>query len=318
MPAADAQRVYCTYFDSLYLARGVAMLRSLRLHDPLASIHVLALDVACAHILEQTFERDVHVIELAELHAYDPALAQIRETRSAWAFYATQKPALVRFLFDRRPRARSIAYIDADTWFFADPEPLFAEIGDASIAVSPHRFSPGSEHLLRYGRYNAGLIYWRADEVGRRCVEDWRSDCLSWCDEQPQDDGRFMNQGYLNGWPERYPRVHVVEHPGVNLAPWNADNHALSAHGDGVLVDGRPLVFFHFSGLMLDETGAWCSFYPHADRQADLTRDRIYGPYLAAVEEERRAIREKYGVEETGSVRAELTVSTSHLRFSPG
>ena len=60
----------------------------------------------------------------------------------------------------------------------------------------------------------------------------WRDDCLAWCDEQPQPDGRFMNQGYLNRWPERYSAVHPIRHPGVNLAPWNVDAHTLGREID--------------------------------------------------------------------------------------
>ena len=81
---------------------------------------------------------------------------------------------------------------------------MFDEIGAASIGLSPHRFSESLQHLIRYAEYNAGCVYLRNDETGRRCLADWRDDCFEWCAEQAQEDGRFMNQGYLNRWPERY------------------------------------------------------------------------------------------------------------------
>jgi hypothetical protein len=50
---------------------------------------------------------------------------------------------------------------------------------------------------------------------------------------------------------------------------------------------------------------------------SDLIRDAVYGPYLAAVETERRMIREAYGIGATGSVREELTIGPNVMRFLP-
>jgi len=284
--------LYCTYFDSAYLARGIAMLRSLRRHDPQARIFVVALDDLCRRALLARFGPRIRVIGTAPLHA---AVAELRETqtaRSPWAYYATQKPVVAQFAMEIHPRPQAVVYIDADTWFFSNPAPVFEEIADASVALSPHAFSPGLEHLETFGRFNAGFIYWRNDDIGRRCLSEWRDDCLAWCAEEPQPDGRFMNQGYLNRWPERYSGIHVIQHPGVNLAPWNAD--------------GRPLerlpVFFHFHGLERQPDGRWQSYFPHLQTRSAFASE-IYLPYLAAVEAERRTLLADFGVEGTGEVR---------------
>ena len=108
-------------------------------------------------------------------------------------------------------------------------------------------------------RINAGCIYWRSDQTARRCAADWRDDCLEWCDERVCADGRFMNQSYLTRWPERYTGVHIIRHPGVNLGPWNVDGHLLRRDGGSLRVDGRPLIFYHFSGIVRDREGRWYS-----------------------------------------------------------
>jgi hypothetical protein len=299
-----AARVYCTYFDSFFLARGIVMLRSLRRHDPAAGIVVLALDELCARVLHGEFGSDLRVIETETLHAADPALRSIRKQRSVWAYYMTQTPPFVIFTMGMEPQPEAVIFIDADTWFFGDPSPMFEEIGAASVAFSSHRFHAATRHLAIFGLYNAGYIYWRNDETGRRCLSEWRDDCLAWCDEQPQPDGRFMCQGYLNRWPERYTGVHIIQHPGANLAPWNVDGHVLAPHGDGVAVDGQPLIFYHFSGLNRDAEGQWYSFHPHLDRRFDLAYESIYRPYILALEAESRRLKEAYGIEGTGTVRS--------------
>ncbi len=280
------------------------MLDSLLRHDPTAEILALALDELCASVLRQRYAKRVRVVETETIHAFEPRLRTIRQQRSAWAYYATQKPALALFAMGSHPQPESVMFIDADTWFFSDPRPMFDEIGAASVGLSPNRFHAATEHLAIYGLYGAGCVYWRNDETGRRCLVDWREDCLNWCDESPQPDGRFMNQGYLTKWPERYPDVHVMQHPGSNLGPWNVDGYHLARERECVTVDGRPLIFYHFSGLNRDVEGQWYSFYPHLDRQFDVACQWIYLPYLMALERESRRLKEEIGVEGAGTVRA--------------
>jgi hypothetical protein len=255
----------------------------------------------------------IRVIDAETLQAHDPQLANLRDERTDWEFYATQKPVLALFILSGEPRPESLLFVDADTWFFSDPAPLFAELGEASIGLSPHRFPPDAQDLLKYGAFNAGCVYWRNDPQGLRCLEDWRSDCIACCDQEVRPDGRFMNQGYLTGWPERYRGVHIIRHPGVNLAPWNIDSHVLRG-GTPLRADDLDVIFYHYSGLVPEGDGRWASFYPHVHRQFDLIRDAIYGPYLRAVERERKAIQEATGVDGTGTVR-QLTIGPCMKRF---
>jgi hypothetical protein len=129
-----------------------------------------------------------------------------------------------------------------------------------------------------------------------------------------------MNQGYLNQWPERYPGVHVMRHPGANLAPWNVDGHLLTNDGGSILVDGWPLLFYHFHGLCRDTEGQWYSYFPHLGRQFDLARERIYLPYLEAVDIESRRLLETYGIDGVGSVRqtADWPVAMRFNGAAPG
>ena len=308
-------RIYCTQFDSQFLTRGIAMLRSVRRFDACATLQVLALDGQCAQVLADLFRNGLNLITTETLAEQYPELPALREQRSTWAYYATQKPMGVMHALENAPPMSIVAFIDADTWFFADPTPLFAELGAASIGLSPHRYSTDLQHFAAAGEYNAGCILWRADAEGVRCTRDWTRDCLEWCGEQLDASGRYMNQGYLRNWPERYSGVHVLSHPGVNLAPWNVDNHMLAPDGAGIAVDGSPLIFFHFSGLVPSADGVWHSFHSHRHRQLPFLRESIYGPYLAQVEAERDLLRRAYGIEGTGNVRAELTIGPGVLSF---
>jgi SAM-dependent methyltransferase len=82
----------------------------------------------------------------------------------------------------------------------------------------------------------------------------WHDRCIEWCYFRVED-GKMGDQKYLEEFPTRFERVHILEHPGGGLAPWNVTNHELGGDGENVLVDGRPLVFFHYHSLRLYHPG---------------------------------------------------------------
>jgi hypothetical protein len=45
--------------------------------------------------------------------------------------------------------------------------------------------------------------------------------------------------------------VTILDHVGANLAPWNLEGLNIRRTENGVVVEGKPLVFFHFHGLRL-------------------------------------------------------------------
>jgi hypothetical protein len=283
-------RAYATYFDERYLALAIVMLRSLRRYDPGALVFVLGFDAPSRAAVGALDDPGIVTLSPDDLVAFEPRLRDCAG-RARGAFYATHKPVLPLLALARRPDIRAIVHVDADCCFFASPAPLFDEIGDASVALSPHDFSPVFEELAVCGRFNAGFIYWRHDETGVRCLHDYREDCLAWCEPRVEPDGRFMNQGYLVRWPDRYPGVHVIGHPGVNLAYWNIARRSLYGVWR-VMVDGVPLVCYHFSGLFLDEAGVWRNARREFGANLEFAVARIYAPFLKDVDRADRWLRQ--------------------------
>ena len=290
-PLTATARAYVTYFDQRYLAFGLVMLRSLRRADPGAVVYVLCHDALSFVITTRLGDPQVFSISADEVLAFEPRLAAC-ESRGRMSFYATHKPVLPLLVLSRRPDLHAVIHIDADVFFFSSVAPLFDEIGAASIALSPHRFSRVFQSLDVHGAFNAGFIYWRNDELGRRCLTEYRDDCLAWCEPDILPDGRFMNQGYLTRWPERYGGVHVVQHPGVNLAYWNvADRHITRWP---LRVDGQPVIFYHFSGVNRDPLGVWRSPRREFGSNLDAAVRGIYDPFLRRVERTDRRLHRKH------------------------
>ncbi len=251
---------YCTYFDRNFLIQGLALWRSLASHDPDAVLWVLTLDEFTATALRQVGGTWLKVVPLTTLEADDPQLTATQSHRSRVEYYFTISPCWPRWLLRRHPEIERVIYLDADLFFFADPAPIFAamEQAQASVLITPHRFPPWLAHCEKHGIYNVGILVFRNDDTGRACLEDWRTQCLEWCYDR-LDGSRYADQKYLEAWPTRWgPAVLVLDHPGVNLAPWNWTRHRLEYTSDNaVTVDGQPLIIYHFAGFRVSRGRRW-------------------------------------------------------------
>jgi hypothetical protein len=277
-------RHYCSYFDSRYLARGLAMIRSLRRFDADARVSVLCLDDECARLLGVLQEPGVQPISLGVLEAGDAALAAAKANRSLIEYYFTLTPSLVSYVLARAADGETVTYLDGDLYFFDSPEPLHRELGTNSVALIAHRFPKALQHLEKHGRYNVGWLTFRNDENGRAAAAWWRERCNEWCYDVVEAD-RFADQKYLERFSSLFSGVVELQHRGANLAPWNLGGHSVVMSRDGVVVDASwPLIFFHFHGVKA--LASWIYLvrhHPYGASFQGIVRTKIYRPYVAAL-----------------------------------
>lgn len=291
-----ARRVYCTYFDHNYLSRGLALYHSLQRHAAGSRLWVLCLSEACHRVLSALDLPGLVPCRLADFEAADAEVAATRASRNAVEYYFTLSPAWMLHVLDRELEAEWVTYLDGDLYFYSTPEPIYQALRDASVAITPHRFTPEIARIAKFGTYNVGWVGARNDRDGRSVIAWWRQKCIEWCHDYVDGD-RFADQGYLDAFPQMSPRVKVIDHVGANLAPWNIGGHAIADADGEVRIDGKwPLIFFHFQGLRKDLR--FFIFNSHRRYRAPfsrLVRQHIYKPYvdeLLAIEESIAAVLE--------------------------
>src|SRR4030095_7200894 len=147
-------RHFCTYFDHRYLSRGLAMYRSLSDHCPSARLWVLCLSDECYRVISHLGLPRIIPIALEDFERGDDGLQKAKTNRSPVEYYFTCTPSLAQWVLNHDPNVDLITYVDSDLYFFSDPEPIFQEMGDRSIAVIAHRFSPQLRWMERAGIYN--------------------------------------------------------------------------------------------------------------------------------------------------------------------
>lgn len=248
------------------------------------------MDAATYGFLQNANLEKVNLVKLEELERACPDLTRVRGERGLVEYYFTCKPALIGFLLKTNPRVDRLTYLDADLYFFADHSLLNEELAASSIAIVEHRFAPNLQSLARTGRYNAGWISIKRDSTGLACVEWWRQRCIEWCYDTP-DNGRYGDQGYLDEFSRLFDNVVSIAHKGANLAPWNIGSFRIGSVDGRVVVDGEPLVFFHFHGLR--QLRRWLfdsGFHGYQVSMDKTTKENIYRPYVRLLYQYKKCI----------------------------
>jgi hypothetical protein len=292
--------IFCTLFNWRYLPQGVALYRSLeRATGGDFTLHILCIDDFTAAALRSLNLLNARLIPIGDIE--DDVLRSLREKRSIGEFCWTCTTPLLLHVLAQQPSDAVVAYVDADLWFNSDPKAVFDEMGQGSIFVHEHDFAVEHSALAASsGRFNVGLVAFRNNAEGRTCLERWKAQCFEECVMDPAA-GKCGDQNYLDEWPERYPGLVISANPGVGLAPWNVAKHRITGKDDCILVDGRPIVFYHFHALSMlrPRLGFWPIVMAYGYSFDEALAGAIYAPYVRELWRASRRLKKLgYGIEQ--------------------
>jgi hypothetical protein len=245
---------YYTSITSNYLPKARVLAHSVRRHDPSAVFHLLLSDDPPPGRDLQSEPFDT-VLGLDELN-----IPNVR----AWAFKhalvemctAVKGPGALEIV--RRHAPEKLVYFDPDIVVFNSLDGLSAELNDHSVLLTPHLTDPEKTaagvldneiSALKHGIYNLGFIGFRCEGEGLRCMQWWADRLAEHC----RDDiagGLFTDQRWADHIPAMFDRVRILREPVYNVATWNLSNRRATGKApDGLMINGKPLVFYHFSGF---------------------------------------------------------------------
>ena len=273
---------FCTYFDRNYLTRGLALYTSLVQHckQPFR-LWVLCFDDETYDILSRLALPNVCLISYQEFEATNARLLQVKGERTLVEYYWTCTPVLPLYILEQNSQVDLITYLDADLYFFSDPQPIYDEFGNGSILIIEHRFPPGMGYLEVNGIFNVGWISFRRDAAGLSALSWWAERCIEWCYAR-HELGKFGDQKYLDDWTTRFPDVVVLQHKGAGLAPWNITGYSIVKRDVQLWVDNEKLIFYHFHGMK--QSSSWLYQPVSGGYQIAANHKRwLYEPYIVAL-----------------------------------
>jgi glycosyltransferase involved in cell wall biosynthesis len=247
-----AGTVVCTIIAKNYLSRARVLARSVLRQHPDAELFVVVVDAVPSDAGPADDEENFRVLTLHDIGLDGRAGREMCGIYSVMELCTAVKPWLLEYLL--RLTSRPVIYLDPDIEVHAPLDGLASLAADHGVAVTPHVLRPvprdglilGETVLLASGVFNLGFI-----SVGRGAID---SGFLAFWKERlrrdavvDQENMRFTDQRWVD-FLHCFPHA-VVDDPACNVAYWNVWGRRLARAGGRILVDGRPLCFYHYSGF---------------------------------------------------------------------
>lgn len=157
-----------------------------------------------------------------------------------------------------RPDCDAVLYFDPDIAVFSSLKETIETLKNCSIMLTPHllthELSPEAVTdnelcTLKYGAYNLGFLGVNNCAEGKRFASWWRDRLQSYCFNDTTNN-LFTDQRWADLVPAMFEQVHISRDCSLNVATWNLTHRRVDGDfSSGFTVNGRPLVFYHFSGI---------------------------------------------------------------------
>jgi hypothetical protein len=282
---------FVTLFNSNYLSRGLVLYQSLEKQCTDFHLYVIAFDDATYNYFQKFPQKNLTAISLKQFE--DEKLLSIKSTRSAGEYCWTCTASTVLYCINTFNLDHCV-YIDADMCFYSNPQSLFDEWGNKSILITEHRYTTKYDQSDLSGTYCVQFVGFKNDLNGIAALNYWRESCIEWCYAWAED-GKFGDQKYLDDWTARFNNVHVLQHLGGGIAPWNVQQYKFFKKEKYLI--GQEIetskefnaVFFHFHGLKFYEDDI-VSLTDCGYEISKVIIELFYKPYVQALMATKRKI----------------------------
>jgi glycosyltransferase involved in cell wall biosynthesis len=311
-PLTNGTRVF-TIIARNYLAYARVLAASLARHNPGTRLHVILLDDPDRRVpAESSFE----IIRAGELPFEPPSdLHTMAAIYDVTELATAVKPWGFEYLFARG--ASVVIYLDPDIEVFDRLGPLEQLAREHGIVLTPHVTEPLPQDgkrpdecdLLIAGIYNLGFLALSAG-AAKAFLPWWRERLRRNCLNDPSR-GLFVDQRWVDFAPAFF-EPWTLKDPGYNVAYWNLPQRVLRRDGDRILVNGRPLRFFHYSGFS-PRTPHLLSRHQHASLRIRLSDS----PLLAELCERYAAALQDAGFAESSTLPYGFATTAEGLPLDP-
>jgi GT2 family glycosyltransferase/glycosyltransferase involved in cell wall biosynthesis len=267
----------CTVINKAWLAHARALAESLHAHQRDAEMSVLIVDPIDGFIdpAHEPFEiLGPHDIEIDD---FDAMSVRYGITELCCAL----KPSILRHLLQR---GETTVYLDSDVRVFAPLDSLDEALREHPFLLAPHLLAPLADDgrepselaILLAGSFNLGFAAARnTPEVD--ALLRWWSERLRTGSRLEPAKGMVFDQRWADLMPTLFEQVGSSRDPGLNAGFWRAATSRFEQAGATVMVDGRPLRTFHFTGFEPERPDRLSKY----DNRTSLDRDPVLAEMCA-------------------------------------
>lgn len=295
--------VFCTLFDSNYLDKGLVLYESMRKQMSNFKLYIFAFDNKCFRILNKMHLKNV--ILLSVLDIMTDKLQQIKKERTNAEFCWTCTPLIIEHVLEQY-KEKICTYVDADIYFYANPECVIQEMLDhkCSVGLVKHGFERNWDYgrqIFECGKYCIQFNTFLNTKTGRKVLKEWKEDCLNWCYNRVEDR-KLGDQKYADQWRQKYSFVYEAMNLGAGVAPWNLHLYSYEKNEkEKIWMKYRNkkfmLIFYHFEGTKyLKYHKIFLNLWKYNGKESKRKVKLLYQPYFQDIMAIRKYLKKRYGI----------------------
>ena len=160
-------------------------------------------------------------------------------------------------LYNLLEKYEKVIYLDPDIVVYNNFNTLDNLLDQYDIIFTPHQTVPEENDKdirnneicsLKHGVFNFGFFAVRANKNGKSYAKWYRDRLLNYCwDDIP--NGLFTDQRWGDMAPVLFDNIYIWKDSGANVSTWNLTHRYVTKKDDKYFVNGKPLLFYHFSGF---------------------------------------------------------------------
>ena len=240
-----------TICSNNYLAQAITLGQTLLTHNPHYIFKIGLVDKRILQIGYEDIPFEIVEVESIGIAAFDEMFKRYSITELNTAV----KPFYFKYFFNSILQINSIIYLDPDILIYQPFTEVDEVLGGSEIVITPHFTTPinddkilAENDFLNSGLFNLGFLALKKGEESQKLLEWWakRLETKAYINLAK---GMFTDQIWINFAPLFFNKVHILLHPGYNMAYWNLhERHLIGGNKVSKENSSYSLVFFHFSG----------------------------------------------------------------------
>lgn len=254
-----SESAVCTIITKSYLPYARTLASSLAKYNPDVNLYVLLADK-----VDEYFDPSLEPFEFIYLEnlSEPKSIEQMCFYYTPFELCCGLRGLLHEYMFEKTD-AKKWLFLDSDIMVCSSLTVIFNQLENSSILLTPHISIPLANNYadpdceityLKSGLYNGGFLGLRRTDTSKKFIS-WFKDRLQnfsfhdYASQEYVSRGLFVDQLWLNLVPLYFKDVDFCLEPGANLGHWNIFDRLFNKDNLGnITVDGKPILFVHFSG----------------------------------------------------------------------
>ncbi|WP_052447402.1 hypothetical protein [Clostridium polynesiense] len=288
-PKASAYS-FCSIVNEYNLPKFLALYKSLQAHASGFHIWICALDEYIFNILNDMHLKNCTIIPSS--HIENNHVIRAKSSRNLLEYSWTLKPVFIEYLIENHG-VDSLIYCDADIFLYSSPEDLIEEWKGHSVFMCRQRRDYEEEKM--YGGFQSSLIGFKNTINSLSIIKWWKEKCLKWCYAMPDIENKlFSDQRYLDEIPLLFSDIKLIEHPGINSAPWNINKKNIYYNNGEIYIDGVRLISYNFENLKILSPTEFDLYSSPSVKLSEKDIKNLYGPYIKEIQKVLTSLQESH------------------------